>query len=168
MTDSTPTYTRLAASRFGLVGLGSLWLGPDHLLHVTNAFGVERYRRWFFKDIQALVARRTARRLVLNLVVGGCGALIALGAIAAAVGFANATVTSDKNPLLVLTILLAACAAACLGFALANTLLGPGCVIHIQTPLGVDRLSVPGRLAAFEKIAARLAPLIETAQRTPS
>jgi hypothetical protein len=42
MAETTPTYTRLASARFGLAGIGSLWLGPDHLLLVTTAFGVER------------------------------------------------------------------------------------------------------------------------------
>jgi hypothetical protein len=165
MTDSKPVYTRLATSRLGLAGIGSLWLGPDHLLLVSNTFGVERYRRWFFKDIQAFIARRSARRLAWNLVVGGCGLLIAFGAAASIIGATSADRSLDKDALLVFSIILGGFAAMCLGFVLANTLLGPGCVVHVQTPFGVDKLTVPGRLSAFTRIADRLAPLIEAAQR---
>lgn len=167
MPDPTPAYTRLASGRLGLAGTGSLWLGPDHLLLVSNTFGIERYRRWFFKDIQAFIARRTARRLIWNLVVGGCGLLIALASAACVIGATRASGSMDKDMLTVFAILFAAFAAMCFGFALANTLLGPGCVTHVQTPLGVEKLSLPGRLATFTKIADRLAPLIEAAQRKP-
>lgn len=165
MAENAPAYTRLATARSGLAGIGSLWLGPDHLLLVSNSFGVERYRRWFFKDIQALVACRTARRLVWNLVVGFCGLLIAAGAATCAIE--SRTSTSDKEVLLVFAVIFAGLAAVCFGFTLANSLLGPGCAVFVQTPFGFDKLSLPGRLRAFERIAARIAPLIEAAQRQP-
>jgi len=162
--ENLPTYTRLATGRFGLAGFGSLWLGPDHVLLVNNAFGVERYRRWFFKDIQAFVARRNSRRLLLNLIVGGCGLLIAAGTAACIIGAFDADSSADQGVLVALAIILGGVTAICLGFTLANTLLGPGCTTHVQTPLGVEKLSLPGRLNAFVKIAATLTPLIETAQ----
>lgn len=162
-----PTYIRLATSRLGLAGTGSLWLGPDHLLFVSNAFGVERYRRFFFKDIQAIVARRSARRLILNLIVGGCGLVIALGAAASIIGSTSADSGTEQQVLGSLAFTLSVLAAACLGYVIANTLLGPGCVVHVQTPFGVEKLTMPSRLRAFDKISARLAPLIEAAQRPP-
>lgn len=162
-----PTYIRLATSRLGLAGIGSLWLGPDHLLLVSTVLGVERYRRYFFKDIQALIARRSARRLLLNLIVGGCGILIAIGAAASIIGSSSAVSSSEQQILAVFAFILCGLSATCLGFVIANTLLGPGCVVHVQTPFGVEKLTLPSRLRAFEKIAARIAPLIEAAQRQP-
>ena len=167
MPDTTPAYTRLATARFGLAGMGSLWLGPDHLLQVSNSFGVEHYRRWFFKDIQTLVARRTARRLIWNLIVGGGGVFVAA---AAATSFAKALTFSNYNdamPFFVIAGIGAVVALAFFGVTVANTLLGPGCVTHVQTPLGVDKLNLPSRLKKFNEISARLAPLIEAAQRKP-
>ncbi len=165
MAEPTPAYTRLASNRLGLAGIGSLWLGPDHLLLVSNTFGVERYRRWFFKDLQALIARRTARRLVWNLVVGGASVFVAL---ASAASFAKALTFSDHNdamPFFVVSGIGAFGALVFFAIALANTALGPGCVVHVQTPFGVEKLTLPGRLNAFAKIADRLTPLIEAAQR---
>lgn len=167
MADNLPAYTRLTTGRFGLAGTGTLWLGPDHLLLVSNAFGVERYRRWFFKDIQALIARRNARRLVWNLVVGGSGLLIAAGAAACVIGAVGADDSADKAVLTTVGIVLGLLAAFCFGLTLANTLLGPGCTTHVQTPLGVERLSLPGRLHTFTRIAASVVPLIEAAQTAP-
>lgn len=163
-TENLPAYTRLASGRFGLSGLGTLWLGPDHLMFVSNSFGVERYRRWFFKDIQAFVVRRNSRRLVWNLVVGGCGLLIAAGTAACIIGALDADSSSDRSVLTAFAIILGGLTAMCLGFTLANTLLGAGCTTFVQTPLGVEKISLPGRINAFEKIAAKITPLIEAAQ----
>jgi hypothetical protein len=158
-----PTYQRIASARFGLSGLGSLWLGPDHLLQVRTSFGVERYRRWFFKDVQAFVARRTATRLLWNLIVGGCGLAIGAGAVACMVGTSSST-GIDSEALMIIAGILGFISLACFGIVIANTLLGPSCIIHVQTPLGIEKLTVPTRLNAFLKISARVAPLIEDAQ----
>ncbi len=158
-----PTYQKLAAARFGLAGLGSLWLGPDHLLQVRSSFGVERYRRWFFKDIQSFVTRRTATRLVWNLVVGLAGLAIGAGAVACMVGTSSSTGV-DAQALMIIGGILGFIALACFALVLVNTLLGPSCTIHVQTPLGTEKLTVPTRLNAFLKISARVAPLIEAAQ----
>jgi hypothetical protein len=164
MAETRIPYQRLARSRFGMSGIGTLWLGPDHLLLVTNTFAVERYRRWFFREIQALTARRSARRLIWNVAVGGGGLLIAIGALACFAGASQPGAAGDRDALQVFGWIFAVMAGACFALALVNTLLGPGCTIHVQTPFGVERLSVPNRLGAFRKILARIEPLLEAAQ----
>ena len=62
----------------------SLWLGLDHLLLVeTNGYS-ETYKRFYFRDIQAIIIRETTRRniwnaiLVLPVVICFVGLIISL------------------------------------------------------------------------------------------
>ncbi len=59
-----------------------LWLGDDHLLQVEATLAAERYKRFSYGDIQALLLRETARGLVYSALLGtfaaGC-ALLAWG-----------------------------------------------------------------------------------------
>ena len=69
-----PRYRRLPGRVSTLrraVGVAStLSLGDDHLLQVTVRLYTERYQRFAYGDIQALLLRETARGLVYNLVLG--------------------------------------------------------------------------------------------------
>jgi hypothetical protein len=158
-------YQRLSRSHFGLNGTASLWLGSDHLLQVSNQFGWEQYRRWFYRDIQALIARRNVTRLVWNLVVGLGGLFIGFGAIL--VLAAPSTSSGGRNGLIVLASFLGVISVGFLAVALVNTLLGPSCTVYVQTPRGMEKLSAPGRLAVFERIVERVRPFAEEAQAQP-
>src|ERR1051326_4778766 len=69
------TYQRLtyARARSGFVASAlsrsSLWLGPDHLLLVERRGYTEFYKRFFFRDIQAITIRQTNRHKVWTLVL---------------------------------------------------------------------------------------------------
>src|SRR5262249_54585927 len=53
---------------FGIAsGWCSLWLGPDHLLAVDSKNYQEEYKRFYYRDIQAFIARRTKRVLAMNI-----------------------------------------------------------------------------------------------------
>src|SRR5438270_8932541 len=60
-------YKRLTRARprakFAVVSAGSssLWLGKDHLLCIDSSGYTENYKRFYFRDIQALVIRKTER-----------------------------------------------------------------------------------------------------------
>src|SRR5580698_7690109 len=43
-----------------------LWLGTDHLLLVEQLILVERYKRFYYRDIQAITATRSSRWLVFT------------------------------------------------------------------------------------------------------
>jgi hypothetical protein len=64
----------------------SLWLGNDHVLFIKRHGYVEDYKRFYFKDIQAILIRRTSAFVVLNMVFGvlllSCLILHYLGAMA--------------------------------------------------------------------------------------
>src|SRR4051794_11160105 len=88
MAGDAPKYERLTRSRprtrFGLVstGNGSLWLGPDHLLCIDSSGYTENYKRFYFRDIQALFIRETNTYKLVAL------ALVAFVGILGLVGFA--------------------------------------------------------------------------------
>jgi hypothetical protein len=73
---------RLGARGFG--GSATYWLGPDHLLIVTQDGYTERYRRIYYRDIQALVIRRTATWIWITVML--IGALIVLGVLPLSIG----------------------------------------------------------------------------------
>lgn len=164
MSDSKRPYERLTRPRFGLNGFGALWLGSDHLLLVNNAFAVERYRRWYLREIQAVVIRRTTTRLVWNSILGVFAFL--LFSAAGACLYASGT-SSSSDDIMVLSVI-----AAVFGFvgfglvaaAAVNTGMGPGCTVFIQTPHGLDRLSTPNRVPSVRKLTEQLQPLLVAAQ----
>jgi hypothetical protein len=45
--------------------------------------------------------------------------------------------------------------------------MGPTCAVFVKTPHGLDRISSPNRIAAFQKISEQLQPLLINAQTTP-
>ncbi len=53
-------YTKLAGAR-GALRKSSLWQGADHLLLIKGTRFSEEYRRFYYRDIQAITLRRTAR-----------------------------------------------------------------------------------------------------------
>src|SRR3954468_18532453 len=104
MASEPSRYPRLSRPYLGLNGAASLWVGDDHLLQVTGRAGWEQYRRWFFRDIQALIARQTAVRLIWNIVVGLGGWVIAFGAVL--VGNTTSTSTGERTALIVIAAIL--------------------------------------------------------------
>jgi hypothetical protein len=133
-------------------------------MHVSNTFSLERYRRWYFRDIQGFVLRRTSARLVWGLLT--CA--IALGSLAGAGGFfyAFSIASPSATPVLLLTVagIFGAIGFVALAAAVINVVMGPTCTVYVQTPRGLDRISSPNRVPDFERILARLRPLLESAQ----
>ncbi|HXN45611.1 MAG TPA: hypothetical protein VN893_03160 [Bryobacteraceae bacterium] len=54
-------YKRLPGGRRGFFRQASLWLGDDHVLAVTGWRFTEDYKRYYYRDIQALALARTPR-----------------------------------------------------------------------------------------------------------
>jgi len=53
------SYRKLPGAGAGGFNRYSLWLGADHLLSVGGSLIGERYRRFYFADVEAFVWRRT-------------------------------------------------------------------------------------------------------------
>ncbi|MCE9610217.1 MAG: hypothetical protein K8R23_08400 [Chthoniobacter sp.] len=165
MNAPTITYRRLAGRGLSLTGFARLWLAEDHLLEVNSLLISERYRRFFFKDVTALVIQRTKVRFAWNIVhgiLGGGGALLAGGLWW---GGASASEQELRVTLWVLAGIVGAGAAVFLILLFLNILLGPTCMCHIQTSTaGWHALAAPTRLRPAQLFLARLIPLIEAVQ----
>lgn len=123
-----------------------LWIGSDHLLHVTSTGYTETYRRYFLRDIQGIMLEKTAGRVWVAVAIGVLG-LIA-GSIAAAI---SATAV---------WVMLALTAAGLLW----NHLLGPGCCGVIITAVQYDKVPSLARVPSARRIINELRPLILAAQ----
>jgi uncharacterized integral membrane protein len=146
-------------SSFGIAATRtSLWTGPDHLLHLESRPGSESYRRFYYRDIEAILIRRTSHWAVWNailatlmLVPGGCFAAIYFQEQEE--GWLFAALVSAGVFLVLL---------------LVNALRGPSCRTHIRTAVQIDELPSLSRLSVARKVLARIRPLIDEAQGTIS
>lgn len=59
--DSPLRYRKLPGHRRGFLRGSSVWLGPDHLLAVTSLRFREEYKRYYLRDIQAIVIANRPR-----------------------------------------------------------------------------------------------------------
>jgi len=150
MARARKTYRRLPGRAAGLASYHHLWLGPDHLLSVRATGYSEEYKRFYFRDIQALIVRKTERReissVIFTLLAIGCGLFVLV------------------TPLLMWRGFWAVCTGVVLGCLLVNWLRGPTCICHIRTAVQTEPLPTLKRLPTARKVIARLKPGIQDAQ----
>lgn len=141
-------YKLLPGSEWGTFGKRhALYKGPDHLLSVFSNGYVERYKRFYYRDIYALVFTITPAGRIWNLVF----VLLAAGFLAAAYyGERFYAIHS---------------AAFFLGL-LINMALGPTCVCRITTAAQTEELPSLRRKRKTRKVILRLKPLIEADQQS--
>lgn len=140
----------------------SLWVGPDHLLSVDRVWMNEEYKRFYFRDIQAITVQQTR---------GATMWLRIFGALAGGSAFLFGMLASDRwssarrTPLLVAGGILTA---LWLLLLLINFLRGPTCICRLRTAVQTEVLPSLGRVAAANRAIALVKPLIEQAQGTLS
>ncbi len=141
-------YTRLPGKKRGLYRQASLWLGNDHILSVESNSYTENYKRFYFKDIQAILLRRTPRRRNTNIVLGAlaCGFLLLLAAGGGAAAFGTTIASGLLIGLLI------------------NSVLGPTCICHVKTPLAVHELPSLCRLKKARRALEKILPSIRDSQ----
>lgn len=158
MASKTPApYRKLPGRGAGIVSVATVWEGDTHLLLVTAWPSGESYRRFFYADIQAIITRRTAGRLVINLIA----AVFLIPFALAMLGDAEVG----------LKVFFGIVAGICFIAILVNSLLGPTCTLQIQTAIQTEKLPNVRRKRAADKLLARLLPLVNAAQApvgTPS
>jgi hypothetical protein len=127
-----------------------LWQGEDHLLLVEYDGAREYYKRFGYRDIQAIIIRKTNDALAANIV------------LMAIVGFLVAVAISVSDPVGRITLLVVG------GFfgllLVCNALPGPSCQCWIRTAVQTDDLPSLSRLRRARKVLERLQPLIAEAQ----
>lgn len=148
------SYRRLPGKKRGFYSQSSLWLGADHLLAVDSTGFSENYRRFYFKDIQAVITRKSARGKIWNViwvVLTGLAALLVL-------------MIAKKPYTLPPFVFGGALCTAFLVALLINVLRGPTCVCHIRMLLAVHELPSLRRLKHVRKMLGELRPLVQRYQ----
>ncbi len=125
-----------------------LWFGSGFLLSVDHYVISENYRRFYFRNIQAITVQQTLLGRICNIAFT---TFIACIAILASIGL----LLHWPTPLLITMV----------GFLifflillLINLHRGPTCECHIYTPFQVERLHSINRM----KAAAKVIPMIKT------
>lgn len=131
-----------------------LWLTESYLLSREITLFQEEVRRYYYRDIQALVLGPTSNWKSCNWLAGSLLVFLSGCALFAAV--------LGSTPAYVLAVF---CAALPFGILLGNLVLGPTCRVTVYTAAAEAPLYSLGRRRSAEKALARLAPFIEAAQR---
>ncbi len=126
-----------------------LYMGADHLLCLYNTGYTEDYKRFYYKDIQAIVACGTSKGKTLNIVLG---VLIALHAL---ISFLAGNPWNIIFPSIAVFFSL---------FLVINILLGPTSKSYLLTAVTTEELPSLCRLKNALKVIDLLRPVIETAQ----
>lgn len=126
-----------------------LWRGKDHLLSTYNFRYAEEYRRFYYKDIQAITIRKTDQNIIWN------STFILLTII-----FALLAVGFNEWEQIVFGIL----AAISIIALVTNILLGTTCITYLQTSVSNVEMPSLGRLKTALKVVKILTPFIHGAQ----
>jgi hypothetical protein len=151
MAKRETTYRRLRGTGRGLHLISKLWLGRDHLLLVESTGFSERYKRFYFADIEAMTIGKTARGMWNNVAIG----------LTVAILFFVGTQVSE--PWGVFWWILAG---VLLLFLIVNLALGPTSVCYLKTAVQNEKLTSLSRLRRARRTLNLLRPLITESQRT--
>ncbi len=141
-------YKRMPGRPISPFGVSSLWHGADHLLLVESVFFKERYRRFYYQDIQSVAMHRTGTHWVWTFVWGALALLF--GVIAYLV---------PGTPYVSSTL----CAFS-FGALAVNLSLGACCHVFLQTAVQRHRLATLKRVRTALKSMDRIATFVEAHQ----
>jgi hypothetical protein len=160
MSKEIPKYRKLRGRGAGIVGVTQLWVGEDQLVAATSIFGVESYQRFFFKNIEALIAVKTRGRRNWNIVVTLLLLLL--------IGIAAAVLRTEANDRTSIMVGFGVVMVPLLIALIVNSWKGSTCSFWVQTAGGLEQLGAPVRLPAAQNAIDVLTPEIARAQMTPS
>ena len=148
MAEPTQPYRRLAGS-LTVSGFCQLYLAADHLLQAASTGYSERYKRFYLRDIQAIIVQETEAWKIWGVVAAVPGAIaLLIGLLVGDVG----------------GWILDALGAALLGAGLASYAGGPSCRCVLRTAVQTEPLPALKRIRRARQVLACLQPLIEAAQ----
>lgn len=136
-------------------GSGSLWLGPDHLLTIESSGFLgsftESYRRFDFKNIQAISYSRTRKGMWTSILLG-----VVLGVLSLVIVNLRDTPAAAG--------VLTACALVILAALVIHLARGPTCVCKLQTAVQLFRLKPVDRVRKAVRLVAQIRQLCVTHQ----
>jgi len=140
-------YRRLTGKNRTWTAFSQAWLGDDHLLIVNSMRLIERYQRFAFSDIQAIVVSEGGRRTFWQpLLLLAC----VLGVLASRSSFGRGFFGFIGIVALALVIL--------------DIARGPRCVCVLQTAVSRERLWAVSRMRTARAFLAAITPAIEAVQ----
>ena len=150
-------YIRLPGRRYVSLSFtrNSLWLGKDHVLHVINRGYTEDYRRFYYRDIQAIMVRKTNSGLIIKIILGF---LAGINLLFLAMG--RFVWSWDRVALVPLAV------SSCFWvlFFLIDLVAGPTCICHLRTAVQFEQLPSLFRVRKARKAIATLRGRIENVQ----
>jgi hypothetical protein len=135
----------------------SYWLGGDHLFVVEVSNYNERYRRFYFRDIQALIIQRNRQRMWSNIIAGFLAGLLVL---------ATAALLMDGET--DGAIFFGCFAVLSLAGIWINTVRGPTCAVYLRTAVQTQKLTGIVRWKKAGAFVEELSPFIQASQSSPS
>jgi hypothetical protein len=151
--DSCQRYRKLPGRRRGLIFSASLWTGPDCLLSVRSERLHDHYKRYYFRDIQAIVITKVPRFLISTRALA-LAVLVLIAILIVRVRAPGLTVW-----LVWLWLLLAAFAACWLYLSVAHS-----CTCRLYTAVSRDNLPSLYRTWTVRKVLAELEQRIAQVQ----
>ena len=146
----TKEYRRLPGRKRHAFGFNTLYLGRDHLLLVSSRGMSEDYKRFYYRDIQAFITRKTVWGKAQNI----CLAVltVGLGLLSWYFDFEGGGLAWGFVAVFFLIGLV------------GNLLMGPTSVCHIQTEVQREKLPSLNRLRTARRAILRIRPYIEAIQ----
>jgi hypothetical protein len=155
-----PAYQRLTRDRltqqFAVVVAtrASLWLGSDHLLLVQHSGFTESYKRFYFRDIQAITIVESGRRAIWNAVFGVLVSICLIGFVVSAATPMN-TIAMCVWSFFILLFLIP---------MVINNLRGTACNCRLRTAVQIENLASLSRVRQAHKVLDKIRPLIVASQ----
>jgi len=145
------THTR-SRSVFGIVSTArsNLWLGIDHVLCIETTGYTETYKRFYYRDIQALIIRKTESWKILAAILGLVAALFGLIAL------------FGGDP--IVAWIFGSLGGLFLLGAIIDLAAGPSCACYLRTAVQVEEVPSLIRVRRARKALERLRPLLAEAQ----
>ena len=159
MLRKDPNYQRLKLGGGSSLSNASYWIGPNHLLVVEVTNYVERYRRFYFRDIQAILVQKSLVRLGWNIGFGLVSASLLMGLLFSV--FAPARDDVIVSIWFGFFLLFSVC-------LIINTLRGPTCVVQVRTAVQSRKLPGLRRWRKADALIAAITPVINAAQSSPA
>jgi hypothetical protein len=153
----TAPYRKLPGTRRGFIQKSSVWAGPDHLLLVRGSRFRDEYKRFYYRDVQAIAVARAPRFHFSTRAAAIAGIVL----IAGLISIPRAYRVSAEYALAPFGLVVLALAAVWVYLSAAQS-----CRCRIYTAVSGDELPSVYRLWTARKFLAQVEPLIAQTQGT--
>ena len=140
---------------------GSLWLGTDHLLSIDSTGYTENYKRFYFRDIQAITIEKTRIWQIWNFIWGTAVFIFIVLVVTTKPAGSPSGWSSDE---IVSGIVFGGLTMLFTLFLLINLLWGATCKCYLRTAVQIEELPSLRRIRKARKVLGKIRPLIVAAQ----